>query len=216
MFHFQYSDSATTDSSIDLYDSKVSKRGKTNAAWSHHIANRERISSNANFVETNFGRDKMYRSDGDGRRVSESDCDIDKKYPDLLDISRMAMQTSVPTSSKAQLYTQKPTSRGTSTSNNNKSASAASSSNPFCTFPRKKHISNRKPVTSESQSSLLNDSSSQYGSSTLADSDLFGRRLSSESFGNYPLSICTRNNLSSSSIGGSGGGGGNSNEEEIK
>lgn len=225
MFIFRFSDSATTDSSLDLYDSKVSKRGKTNAAWSHHKANRERISSNASFVETNFGQEKVYRrrsgrsggdGGGDGRRVSESDCDIDKKYPDLLDISRMATQTSVPTSSKAQLYTQQQqqqqTSRGTSksTSNNHKSASTAPS-NPFCTFPRKKHVSNRKPVTSESQSPLLNDSSSQYGSSTLTDSDLFGRRLSSESFGNYPLSICTRNNQSSSNIGGGGGGGSSSN-----
>lgn len=113
------------------------------------------------------------------------------------------MQTSVATSSRAQLYTQ--TSIGISSSsnskinsnntnsNNNKSAP----SNPFCTFPRKKHISSRKPTPSESQSPLLTDSSSQYGSSTFADSDLFGRRLSSESFSNYPLSICTRNNQSS-------------------
>lgn len=103
------------------------------------------------------------------------------------------MQTSVATTSRAQLYT--PTGGGTSTtSNNNKSAP----SNPFCTFPRKKHITSRKPTPSESQSPLLTDSSSQYGSSTFADSDLFGRRLSSESFSNYPLSICTRNNQSSS------------------
>lgn len=211
-FHFG-SDSAT-DSSIDLYDGKASKRGKTSAAWSHHIANRERISSNANF-EKNYGRDKVYgggRSGSmDGGRVSESDCDIDKKYPDLLDISRMSMQTSVPTSSRAQLYTQTScsSSNSTSTSNNNKSAP----SNPFCTFPRKKHISNgRKPTTSqapapsESQSPLLLSDSSQYGSSTFADSDLFGRRLSSESFGNYPLSICTRNNQSSGGGGGGSGG----------
>lgn len=143
----------------------------------------------------------MYSGNVDGGRVSESDCDIDKKYPDLLDISRMSMQTSVPTSSRAQPYNTATSCSGnstsTTTSNNNKSAP----SNPFCTFPRKKHISgSRKPTPSESQSPLLNDlndSSSQYGSSTFADSDLFGRRLSSESFGNYPLSICTRNNQSS-------------------
>lgn len=186
-FHFQYSDSATTDSSIDLYDTKVSKRGKTNTAWLHHIANREQILSNANFVESNYGRDKVYRTGGDERRVSESDCDIDKMYPDLC---RTAMQTSVPTSLKAQFYTQQQTNRTTSTSNNNKSASIAPS-NPFCTFPRKKHVSNRR--TSESQSPLLNDSTSQNGSSTLSDIDLYGQRLSSESFDNYPLSICTRN-----------------------
>ncbi|XP_055298703.1 uncharacterized protein LOC129566638 [Sitodiplosis mosellana] len=189
----ELSDSAT-DSSIDLYDGKVSKRGKANAAWSHHIAKRERISTMASAgYEKNYGREKVYQSGSEGR-VCESDCDIDKKYPDLLDISRMSMQTSVATSSRAQLYTQ--TSIGSSsntTSNNNKSAP----SNPFCTFPRKKHISSRKPTPSESQSPLLTDSSSQYGSSTFADSDLFGRRLSSESFGNYPLSICTRNNQSS-------------------
>lgn len=101
------------------------------------------------------------------------------------------MQTSVATSSRSQLYTQCSTS--TTNSNNNKSAP----SNPFCTFPRKKHISGRKATPSESQSPLLNDSSSQYGSSTFTDSDLFGRRLSSESFSNYPLSICTRSNQSS-------------------
>lgn len=135
----------------------------------------------------------MYQSGSEGR-VSESDCDIDKKYPDLLDISRMSMQTSVATtSSKVQLYTQTNIGNNTTSSNNNKSAP----SNPFCTFPRKKHISVRKATPSESQSPLLNESSSQYGSSTFADSDLFGRRLSSESFGNYPLSICTRNNQSS-------------------
>lgn len=173
-----------------MYDGKVSKRSKANAAWSQHIANRERISSMASAsYEKSYGRDKVYQSGSEGR-VSESDCDIDKKYPDLLDISRMSMQTSVATSSRAQMYTQ--TSNST-TSNNNKSAP----NNPFCTFPRKKHITSRKPTPSESQSPLLTDSSSQYGSSTFADSDLFGRRLSSESFSNYPLSICTRNNQSS-------------------
>lgn len=109
------------------------------------------------------------------------------------------MQTSIATSSRAQLYTQNIGSSSNS-SNNNKSAP----SNPFCTFPRKKHISSgsggggrTKATPSESQSPLLNDSSSShYGSSTFADSDLFGRRLSSESFSNYPLSICTRNNQS--------------------
>lgn len=152
--------------------------------------------------EKSYGRDKKYRRGSEGR-VSESDCDIDKKYPDLLDISRMSMQTSVATSSRAQLYTQtsigsnSSSSNSNTTSNNNKSAP----SNPFCTFPRKKHISSRKPTPSESQSPLLTDSSSQYGSSTFADSDLFGRRLSSESFSNYPLSICTRNNQSSNSNG---------------
>lgn len=188
-----YSDSAT-DSSIDLYDGKASKRSKVGAAWSHHIANRDRISSNANF-DKSYGREQRttaYQSGSSGEgRVSESDCDIDKKYPDLLDISRMSMQTSVATSSRAQFYTQSTT--NTSTSISNKSAP----SNPFCTFPRKKHISNRKATPSESQSPLLNETSSQYGSSTFADSDLFGRRLSSESFSNYPLSICTRNNQSS-------------------
>lgn len=171
----------------------------------------------------------MHQSGGGGggsneeRVKCESDCDIDKKYPDLLDISRMSMQTSVGTTSRAQLYMASSTSSST-TSNTNKSAP----SNPFCTFPRKKQVSGRKATSSESQSPLLTESPSQYGSSTFANSDLFGRRLSSESFSNYPLSICTRNNQSSnersnsflnlttqssagkvqngSSIGGSGGG----------
>lgn len=145
----------------------------------------------------------MYQSGSETRVSESSDCDIDidKKYPDLLDMSRMSMQTSVATSSRAQFYTQNTSntissSSSGSNSNNNKSAP----SNPFCTFPRKKHIASgrTKATPSESQSPLLNDSaSSHYGSSTFTDSDLFGRRLSSESFSNYPLSICTRNNQSS-------------------
>lgn len=111
-------------------------------------------------------------------------------YPDLC---RTAMQTSVSTSLKAQFYTQQQTNRTTSTSNNNKSAV----SNPFCTLPRKKHVSHRR--TSESQSPLLHNSTSQFGSSTLTDIDLCGRRLSSESFNNYSLSIGTRNQQASSS-----------------
>lgn len=200
-FHFRYSDSATTDSSSDLYESKLSKRGKTYAVWSHRMAHRERVSSNASYVDTSFGQHEVYRNEIDERRVSKSDCDIDKMYPDLC--RPMAMQTSVISSSPrtqlrhahAQQHQHQHTNRTISTSNNNKSTSTAPS-NPFYTFPRKKRVSHRR--ISESQSPLLNDSMSQIGSSTLSDIDSCNRCVSNESFENYPLSICARNYQSSS------------------
>lgn len=199
-FHFRYSDSATTDSSSDLYESKLSRRGKTYAVWSHRMANRERLSSNARYVDTSYGQREVYRNEIDERRVSKSDCDIDKMYPDLC--RPMAMQTSVISSSSPrtqlrahQQQSNRTISTSTSTSNNNKSTSTAPS-NPFYTFPRKKRVSHRR--ISESQSPLLNDSMSQIGSSTLSDIDSCNRCVSNESFENYPLSICTRNYQSSS------------------
>lgn len=160
--------------------------------WSHHIVNRKRISSNSN-AEAIYAKDNLCHGSSDGK-ASENDCDNDKKYPDLLEISSMMIQATstsatppAATTASAQFYTQ------------NSSTNKSTASNPFCTLPRKKHGINRhfnKPTPSESQSPLLNESSSRYGSSTFADSDLLGRRLSSESFTNYPLSIYSRNNQS--------------------
>lgn len=160
--------------------------------WSHHIVNRKRISSKQN-TEHAYGKDKMH-DNSDAGKMSENDCDIDKKYPDLLDISSMMLQTSsnnaaIATTASSQ-YTQ-----------NISSDNTASSVNPFCTLPRQKQNTKRQfrnPALSESQSPLLTDSSSRYGSRTLADGDLLGRRLSNESFNNYMSSICSRNNSSNS------------------
>lgn len=84
-----------------------------------------------------------------------------------------------------------------SASNTNSYANKSSVNNPFCTFPRKKHNIARHqctPVTSDSQSPLLPDASSRYSSNSFTENDFLGRRLSSDSFTNYPLSIYSRNN----------------------
>lgn len=193
---------STPDSSIDLYE--ITKRNgngsnyypnsKSNMPWSHHLVNRKRIS-----VENIHDKEKIRKSNIDGR-TSESDCDNDRKYPDLLDISgnisikvtttsSMAQPTPSTTISSSQLYTKQQHHHHHHKQGNNTSDKSTPNT-PFCTLPRKKQTNFMlKPVSSESQSPLLNDTSSQYGSSTFADSDLLGRRLSNESFGNYPLSF---------------------------
>lgn len=183
---------STPDSSIDLYE--ITKRNgnnsnypnsKTNMPWSHHLVNRKRISSSSsNAVENIHDKEKIRKSNIDGR-TSESDCDNDRKYPDLLDISGSLSIKTATTSSMAQ-----PTKQQQQHHHGNNKSNKSTPNNPFCTLPRKKQNNFMlKPVSSESQSPLLNDTSSQYGSSTFADSDLLGRRLSNESFGNYPLSF---------------------------
>lgn len=146
--------------------------------------NRKRISSSSKAIENNHDIGKIRKSNIDGGRTSESDCDNDRKYPDLLDISGSLSIKAATTSSMAQQHQYQQHQQG-----NNKS-NKSTANNPFCSLPRKKQNNFMlKPVSSESQSPLLNDTSSQYGSSTFADSDLLGRRLSNESFGNYPLSF---------------------------
>lgn len=123
----------------------------------------------------------------DGRTTSESDCESDKKYPDLLDIS--SLSTAACNSNHVNMHaTSQP-------------SSTATVNNPFCTFPRKKHSMARQCIKnstqSDSQSPLLPESSSsRYSSSTFTENDfIMGRRLSSDSFTNYPLSIYARGSL---------------------
>lgn len=202
---FPFSSDSTPDSSIDLYDAPKRasnlltnncSNNKSNTQWTHHIANRKRIASNSNVDSIVYGKDRLYQNINNDDRTSESDCDNDKKYPDLLDISGMAMQMNLAptTTSTTQLYTQSKNTINNNNNNNNRKKSTASN-NPFCTLPRKKHnFNSHKTISSESQSPLLTDTSSHYGSSTFADSDLLGRRLSNESFNNYPLSISSMRN----------------------
>lgn len=124
---------------------------------------------------------------GDGRSTAESDCESDKKYPDLLDISSFSATAS--NSNHVNMHVTSQT------------ASALTVSNPFCTFPRKKHSMARqcikKSTQSDSQSPLLPESSSsRYSSSTLTENDFtLARRLSSDSFTNFPLSIYSRGSM---------------------
>lgn len=156
---------------------------KASTPWTH-IVNRKRFTAHSN-VDSVYGKDRLYQNISDGR-TSESDCDSDKKYPDLLDINGVSLQANLaPT---MQSHSQHPHDNG---------RKKATANNPFCTLPRKKQAfsASRKAITSESQSPLLNDTSSQFGSSTFVDSDLFGRRMSNESFNNFSnsLSISMRN-----------------------
>lgn len=121
----------------------------------------------ANATEPIYANDRNHFSDS---RTSESDCDSDKKYPDLLDISSLSNICSY-----GQL--------------NRKTVN-----NPFCTIPRKKLNASRSSTT-ESQSPLLPESSSRYGSSFFTEKDILNRRLSSDStYSNNPLSIYSRSN----------------------
>lgn len=119
-------------------------------------------------------------------RTPDSDCDSERKYPDLLDISSLSNSATSCNSSNNNNSLTKNT--------NNTSASSA-----FCTFPRKKHSNGRFiKAASESQSPLLPpDCSSRYGSSSIAsDTDVtmsIGRRQSVDSYSNYPLSVYAAN-----------------------
>lgn len=173
--------------------SATSSGAYTKPTWTHHI-NRKRMAANMeqNLCGSGSGggggggsKERM----GDGRTTAESDCESDKKYPDLLDISSLSATTS------------------NSNHSNMQATSQSAVPNPFCTFPRKKHSITRqcikKSTQSDSQSPLLPESSSsRYSSSTFTENDfILGRRLSSDSFTNFPLSIYSRG-----SMGGGGGG----------
>lgn len=105
-------------------------------------------------------------------KPSESDCDSDRKYPDLLDISSLS---------------------NINISNINKNV--PNSSSAFCTLPRKKHSATAGrylKTVSDSQSPLLPpDCPSRYGSSSFSgnsDVEIINRRLSIDSYSGYPLS----------------------------
>lgn len=105
-------------------------------------------------------------------KTSDSDCDSERKYPDLLDISSFS---------------------NTNSSNINKNASNSSSA--FCTLPRKKHsvtVGRYLKTVSDSQSPLLPpDCPSRYSSSNFSgnsDIEIVNRRLSIDSYTGYPLS----------------------------
>lgn len=105
-------------------------------------------------------------------KTSESDCDSDRKYPDLLDISSLS---------------------NTNISNINKNV--PNNSSAFCTLPRKKHSATAGrylKTVSDSQSPLLApDCPSRYGSSSFSgnsDAEIINRRLSIDSYSGYPLS----------------------------
>lgn len=144
--------------------------------WSQHIMRKQTSGNNNN-------GNNVYASDSSGQaakyplsdnRSPDSDCDNDRKYPDLLDISSL--------------------SNSNVANANVKTGSGAS----FSTLPRKKHSSGRyMKAVSESQSPLLQDSSSRYGSSNFGgdSTDLINRRLSVDSYSNnYPLSQHSSNN----------------------
>lgn len=120
----------------------------------------------AGHSEPIYANEKSHFSDS---RTSESDCDSDKKFPDLLDISSLSNLTS-----SSQLY-------------------GKAVDNPFCTIPRKKLNTTRSSKKTESQSPLLLESSSRYGSSSFTEKDLLNRRLSSDStYSSNALSIYSR------------------------
>lgn len=156
---------------------------KPNAPWTH-IVNRKRGPAHSN-VDSVYGKDRLYQNISDGR-TSESDCDSDKKYPDLLDINGVSLQANLAPAMHS--HSQHP-------SGGIGLYKKTTSNNPFCTLPRKRQAlsTSRKAITSESQATLLTDTSSQFGSSMFVDSDLLGRRMSNESFNNFSLSINMRN-----------------------
>lgn len=153
-----------------------SEYGKT--SWTHHII-RKQPSTNVDIVHA---KEKSHQSDS---RISDSDYDGDRKFPDLLDIASV---------SNASI-----SSPGAATSNNIPNNKLATS--VFCTFPRKKYHGGARATltaTSDSQSPLIPDTSSRYGSDnfseTTTSSDILGRRMSAESTQsqNYLLSVYPR------------------------
>lgn len=146
--------------------------------WSQHIMRKQTSSNNNN-------GNNVYTSDSSGQsaknplsdnRSTDSDCDNDRKYPDLLDISSL--------------------SNANVANANVKTGPGAS----FSTLPRKKHSTGRyMKAVSESQSPLLQDSSSRYGSSNFCgdSTDHINRRLSIDSYSNnYPLHSSNNNDPS--------------------
>lgn len=113
---------------------------------------------------------------GDGGEAQEHDL-FDSNYPDLLDIAKYAV---------AQAQSQSAQAQGAG-------HAYPSANGGLCTLPRKlKHSGKYFRNSSDSQSPLLADNSSKYGSSTLGDGSFLneamglGRRYSAESsYANY-------------------------------
>lgn len=166
---------------------------KANTPWTH-IVNRKRTTTAHSNVDSVYGKDRLYQNISDGR-ASESDCDSDRKYPDLLDINGVSLQAN----SAAAMQPSSSSFQSQHTRHGNNPHKKITSNNPFCTLPRRMQPfgTSRKAITSESQSPLLTETSSQFGSSTFADSDLLGRRMSNESFNNFSLSISSMRNTQS-------------------
>lgn len=148
--------------------------------WSQHIMRKQQTAGNNN------NGNNVYTSDCSGQpaknplsdnRSPDSDCDNDRKYPDLLDISSLS---------------------NSNVANANVKTGSGNSFSNSSTLPRKKHSSGRyMKAVSESQSPLLQDSSSRYGSSNFCgdSTDHINRRLSIDSYANnYPLSQHSSNN----------------------
>lgn len=166
-----------------------SEYGKT--SWTHHII-RKQPSANVDCVQT---KDKSHQSDS---RTSDIDYDGDKKFPDLLDIASVSNTSmcspGVAGAGVGASAIAPATVTATITVN------AKLSSNVFCTFPRKKHHGGTRvtlAATSDSQSPLITDSSSRYGSDNFSEStsssEVLGRRMSSESTqSHYLLSVYPR------------------------
>ncbi|XP_053960090.1 uncharacterized protein LOC128864452 [Anastrepha ludens] len=125
-----------------------------------------------------YGNDEVSTSvfcSGDG---VENDL-FDSNYPDLLDIAKYAVAQATNSNNNSGHY--------------NVAAGAGSSANgALCTLPRKlKNTGKFFRSSSDSQSPLLADNSSKYGSSTLGDASFLneltlGRRFSAEStYSNY-------------------------------
>lgn len=154
----------------------------TKPNWTQHIMRKQQPNNSNNsggIVYTSDSSGSLATSNSKNQcsdtRTPESDCDSERKYPDLLDISSLS----------------NPNSGSSSNLNKNSSNSA------FCTFPRKKHHSTGKYIkaVSDSQSPLLpSDCSSRYGSSNFSgEHENTNRRLSIDSYANYPLSIYSTN-----------------------
>lgn len=180
-----------------------SEYGKT--SWTHHII-RKQPSANVDNVQI---KEKSHQSDS---RMSDIDYDGDKKFPDLLDIASVSNTgmcspgVAVTTNNATGTMPSATTPITTITIN------AKLSSNAFCTFPRKKHHGGTRvtlAATSDSQSPLLTDSNSRYGSDNLSEStsssEILGRRMSAESTQSHCLlsvypRVTTKSNGRSSSF----------------
>lgn len=126
---------------------------------------------------------KECHTSNDSRISDNSDFEGDRKFPDLLDIASVS-NTSMSSAGAANL-----------------TAATKMTNSAFCTFPRKKYHGGTRATlaaTSDSQSPLIQDTSSRYGSDNFSEttisSEILGRRMSVESSQsqNYLLSIYPR------------------------
>ncbi|KAJ6647749.1 Leucine-rich repeat-containing protein 4 [Pseudolycoriella hygida] len=134
--------------------------------WSQHIIRKQTSgnNNNGNNVYTSDSSGQPTKSPLNDNSSPNIECDNDRKYPDLLDISSLSNSN-------------------VASANVKTSTSGAS----FSTLPRKKRNTGRyMKVVSDSQSPLLQESSSRYGSSNFfGDStDHINRRLSVDSYSN--------------------------------